>query len=275
MDYKCVYSLWTAPSGDIRNKALNWVSPKAHLYSWVLSVNTSAKHFKEVELVTDELGKKILIDELKLPFTSVKVVLDEYIEYKDFWAFGKIIAYMIQDKPFIHLDADAFLWKGLPEKLKGADVFTQNIEDEDWFKSAYLGEIKHIENKKNFYKVESWGMANYANCCGIFGGSNISLIKAYTKEVLNFIKQNKKAFKDITNKGSYCIVFEQYILACVCEILNVEMTYLERNIDKEALAKHSYTHIWGEKKDITLEKTLENIIKKEFNSQYKKIKYGI
>lgn len=274
MDYKIVYSLWTAPSGDITKHATNWISSKAHLYSWVLSVNKMKEFHKEIELVTDDLGKKILVDTLELPFTSVKVELNNIEEYKDFWALGKIIAYSLQDKPFLHMDADAFFWKGIPKVLNNKEIFAQNIEDDNWFREAYLPAINHLNNQKDFKKPSTWGLTNYAACCGIFGGTDIKTIKKYSKEAFNFIKNNKKVFKNITDKGSYCIIFEQYLLATVCKNLNKDIYYLEKYLDKEKLSKHNYTHIWGEKKSNYTENILGNIVKRDYPKQYEIINNG-
>ena len=60
---KVVFSLWTKPdNGDILKSATNWYRPDFMLYSWVLAVHYAKKWFKEVELVTDNHGKYILVD---------------------------------------------------------------------------------------------------------------------------------------------------------------------------------------------------------------------
>ena len=275
MDYKWVYSLWTEPSGDIRTKALNWVSPKAHLYSWVLSVMKAKEFTEELELVTDDLGVEILINDLELPFTSVKNILNGYSEYKDFWAFGKIKAYEIQDKPFIHMDADAFLWNGIPDKIKNKEVFAQNIEDKEWFKDAYKSQINHLESKNSFNKTDSWGEVEYAYCTGLFGGTDIDFINKYAKEAISFLDRNKEVFKDIDNKGCYCVIFEQYLLACAAKKENKNVYCLEKDLNKDNLALHRYTHIWGEKKNKDIEKILGDIVKRDYPKQYKIIaNYG-
>ena len=52
----------------------------------------------------------ILINKLELPYTDVKVVLDDLNDYdRDLYALGKVYAYGIQEEPFIHVDADIYM----------------------------------------------------------------------------------------------------------------------------------------------------------------------
>jgi hypothetical protein len=265
---KIVYSLWTKPNkdkGTILEHAVNWYSPKAHLMSLALSVNKSAEHFKEVELVTDSEGWKV-ISKLNLPFTSVKTILDDIPEaYYGFWSLGKIYAYAAQDKPFVHLDNDAILWDGLPEWAKEADIFVQNTEDKGWFEHSYLPEINHA-NKVLRHFPPNWGISKEAYCLGIFGGTDLETIQEYTKEALKFVfhKYNKYGWDSIENKGSYCIVFEQYIMTCIAEHRKVDVTYFDKYLDKQKLESYGYTHIWGAKKDKSIEPLLQKSLLKHY-----------
>lgn len=107
---KAVYAYYSKPFGsiDIRKAPSYWVLSYVEYIMLAFSVMQSNKYFGSTELVCDKFGKKILIDEFKLPFTHVKVDLD-YCELKPrFWAAGKIHAYTkSQDEPFIMVDNDA------------------------------------------------------------------------------------------------------------------------------------------------------------------------
>jgi len=70
---KVVYSHWSKPSKD---EYVGFNSKQAFKNCAELSVLHSRKWFSKVELVTDRKGYKFLIEELKLPFTDVKVELD-------------------------------------------------------------------------------------------------------------------------------------------------------------------------------------------------------
>lgn len=88
----------------------------------------ASKHFDEVELVTDSVSW-IEIEKLRLPFTSVKTTLDNIPDtFKGFWALGKLYAYAVQDKPFIHIDNDVILWEKLPDWALNAPLLVQQEE---------------------------------------------------------------------------------------------------------------------------------------------------
>ena len=259
-----MYSLWTKPSGNILTNATNWYSPKAQMACLALSVIISKRFFSEVELVTDSEGWEI-IESLNLPLTSVRTILDKIPEYHSgFWALGKIHAYKAQNQPFVHLDNDAILWKGLPKWVLSAPVFVQNTEDKDWFHRVYSPEIKHA-NKVLSYFPKNWGVTKEAYCTGIFGGTDLSFIQNYCDEALKFInhKYNQNAWKTIENKGSYCIIFEQYILACLAQYYKKDTVFFDKFLDKNRLRDLGYTHIWGGKKDKTLEAILLKRLQKE------------
>lgn len=268
---KAVYSLWSKPCGDLRHAATNWLSPQMHLNSWIISVNKSLELFDKVELVTDDQGYSILVEQLKLPFTKVSLGLNSLDNYdKDFWALGKIKAYQEQNEPFIHLDDDAILMKHLPNWYYESPIFAQNPEGDEWFTSAYGGEIDHI-NANFSYKPISWGYANYAPCMGIFGGSDIDLIQFYCDEVFKFMDNGQ--WETISNKGSYCIIFEQYLAACCVEYQRKQFTWLTYpSIDKQQMEDMGYIHIWGAKIENKMELALATIAEKEYNDYYTRMK---
>lgn len=246
---KIVYSLWTKPSGNILTDAANWHSPKAQLACLALSVEVSKRFFSEIELVTDSEGWEVL-RQLNLPFTSVKTILDEIQEHQnEFWSLGKIYAYRLQDKSFVHLDNDAILWGGLPDWALRAPLFVQNTEDKDWFESAYRSEVNHASKVLDYFP-KNWEVTNEAFCAGIFGGTDIGFIQRYCKEALKFLnhKRNAKGWQGIENKGTYCIIFEQYIMACLAQYYNIDTVFFDKYLDRKRLKHLGYTHIWGAKR---------------------------
>jgi hypothetical protein len=270
---KVVFSFWNT-TGNVLVKATNWYNPKFHLYSWVLAVNEAAKHFDEVELVTDSISIP-LFEKLNLPFTSIRTDLDELKDYdKGFWALGKIKAYQIQDKPFIHIDNDVILTKPLSDTFLNADFFCQNPEDGGWFESAYLNEINVINSRASYFP-KSWGKVNHADCMGIYGTNNMEFNQEYCKQAFELIDNNKEFWEDITNKGSYCIIFEQYIVACVANQMGIKTTYMTNLMDKEVMTEMGYVHIWGGKKERKWFKHIKKIVKKEYPGEYGIINYLI
>jgi hypothetical protein len=96
---KIIQSFWTKPflqSPDLQDSRMNggWPARKYNYFSWALSCLQLCRYYQNVELVTDDLGKFILIEKLKLPYTSVKTELNRINDYNaGLWALGKICAY--------------------------------------------------------------------------------------------------------------------------------------------------------------------------------------
>jgi hypothetical protein len=113
---RAVWSFWSKPS-QVRGN-IGWYSDLHHLLAWGLSLRTARRHYPETVLITDRPGKELLVDQLGLPFVYVSTELDRLTDVDPgWWALGKLVAYSIQDQPFIHIDSDAFLWKALPRWL--------------------------------------------------------------------------------------------------------------------------------------------------------------
>src|SRR5690606_6540607 len=87
------------------------------------------KYYDEVELYTDDYGKKLLIDKLKLPYNRVVLALNDLDSYDTFlWTIGKIYTYMLQQDPFIHVDSDIFIWGRFRNDLETAPLIAQDME---------------------------------------------------------------------------------------------------------------------------------------------------
>jgi len=111
-----IQSFWTKPLLEVKNNSFSlksnagWYNCHLNFISWTYSCLTLIKHYKNLTLYTDKFGKIILIDLLNLPYTNVEVKLDVLKNYNsDLWALGKLYTYSIQNKPFIHVDADIYI----------------------------------------------------------------------------------------------------------------------------------------------------------------------
>ena len=121
---RAVWSFWSRPF-QAQKHAL-WRTPMHHLLAWGLSVQKAGKYYPETVLVTDTAGKRLLVDQLGIPFRHVSTELDRLRDIDPAWfSLGKLVAYSIQDQPFVHLDADVFLWKPLPGHVTQAAVLAQ------------------------------------------------------------------------------------------------------------------------------------------------------
>jgi hypothetical protein len=267
---KAIFSYWPT-TDDPRLAATNWCDPRFHLYSWVLAVMHAKKWFKEVELVTDSAGEELFTKILKLPFSSISTALDEISDYdKGFWALGKVKAYEIQPRPFIHLDSDAILYAPFSPAVLSAPLLGQNREDNDWFDKAYGAEIDWL-NEHAAFLPESWGKTREAVCMGIYGCSDMDFNKEYCRQVFQLLDGNMEFWKTIQNKGSYCVVFEQYLASCVAAQMGRSFHYLADPFDGRTLEKIGYIHIWGGKKSVEWLRLVERLVYSNYHNFYRAI----
>ena len=85
---KAIYSHWNT---EIGSNGYNNFHDFATMMA--LSVLNSKKHFQEVNLVTNSLYAKILIDELELPFDNVSTSHDRFDDLPKWqWGYAKLAA---------------------------------------------------------------------------------------------------------------------------------------------------------------------------------------
>ncbi len=205
---KIVQSFWSTPLfQELGGKKLHqysgrWLHWRYHLMSWALSCLKLREFYPEVCLVTDKIGKELLIDQMQLPYTEVQVRLDEINSYDpNLWALGKIYTYRIQKEPFLHVDADVFTWKKFDEDLLKAPLIAQSEEqDFDSFYLPILEDIyQHCSSVPSIlrtYCPPAGKSVNGANA-GIFGGQNLDFFQDYTQRIFAFIDSNQKELKQV------------------------------------------------------------------------------
>lgn len=272
MIQKAVFSFWTKPNADIW-KQDRWLYPDYAWYSWVVAVNCAKQWFDKVELVTDQAGGNILTEWLGLKFDSVRTDLEELSIDNNFWSYGKIKAYQIQEEPFIHLDFDVFLFKSLPENLLKSKIIVQNIEDTLYFEKWYQNYVDIISEFPKLPKCWS-DKVKHASCMGVFGVNDLSIIDTYYHQVneLLFSSENSVYWNTIQNKESYCIIFEQFLLDCVAKDLNIDINYLNETYNPKRFRELGYLHIMGYKNDQGYYERIRHVVENNFPKQAKIIK---
>ena len=222
---KAVFSFWSLP-------AIRWTESvyktKGGFYnryyleqSWILSVNLAKKWFEKVELITDTVWKEWLVDKLGLEFDSVIIAFDwlENTVHHECRSYGKLIAYSLQNEPFIHIDYDMYLEKPLPEDVINSPICGQFYENAWW--DLYQTCLKYIDKNQGVFKFPKelthymvWDMKkSRALNMWFFGWHNIDLIHKYTEVAMKFIADNKEVlFEQPDARISDWNVFnEQYI----------------------------------------------------------------
>jgi hypothetical protein len=199
---KIVQTYWSKPSkGNNEGHAENrhsggWLSAPYHWMSWALSCHSFRRFYDEVELYTDAEGKALLIDTLQLPYTKVHVVMDRLNHLPALlWAAPKILTYALQRAPFIHADADVYIWKELDHNTTTSPLLAQGMEDNEAY---YNGLLDQLEQQGLWMPPEMKGIPRTAQGLttinvGVFGGSDLHFIHAYCKNLLRFYVFNREA----------------------------------------------------------------------------------
>jgi hypothetical protein len=217
---KIVQTLWTKPSEQNNKTIFNrftggWNSTMNYYCALAYSCLSIKKFYPELELVTDYNGKELLIDKLKLPYSSY-TIFPEFIDEipSSLWALVKVYSYSIQQEPFLHIDNDVFLWGKFPSELMKQGLIVQNLETlTDIYDEAlnymhnHLNKLPHFIKKREQYEENSFQSIN----AGIFGGNDISFIKQYTDEVFKVFNDNLKKTKNLKKNGLFNIILEQMI----------------------------------------------------------------
>jgi hypothetical protein len=196
--------------------------------SCALSVETARKHFARTKLVTDAAGMAMLVDGVGIAFDDVRLDLSEIEEFDPVWRIlGKIQAYRTQDEPFVHIDNDVFLWKGLPERVVRADVLAQNPEHftdaSDYYRLAQLEVIRHypygwlpkeIEWCRSLYGVHQRSLNT-----GIYGGHRVDFIRYCAELLFEMLEHrgNREAFEGIADKSRMAGLLEMFLPAACLE----------------------------------------------------------
>jgi hypothetical protein len=265
---RAVWSFWSEPFRE--HKGYLWREPQHHLLAWGLSLMLARKHFAETLLVTDTPGKAMLMDELGLQFDQVSTELDRLRSIDPgWWALGKLVAYSLQDRPFLHLDADVFLWKALPASLTSAPVFAQCPEQHPHLDSAWYGP-RAIERLFDRHKLSlpvewRWASSRITHSfreenCGILGANRVDFIRHYAQTAIRVVSDTAHgaAWAELPDKSGLNGLIEQFLLgACVdyhridprSVYRGVTMRYLfsswSEAFNPRASARAGYTHLLG------------------------------
>jgi len=256
---RIVQTFWTARQDPLRH-GYGWPHAEYNLMSWALSCLSLRQHYDEVVLYTDSAGKHVLIDELRLPYTDVQVVYDDFECLPHHWALSKVKTYSMQSEPFLHVDGDIYVSRPLPESALTAPLVAQNREVGTIYYRNMLQRIlshsslslpDYVEQSIHEESVASYNM-------GFFGGTDIPFIRRYCNEVFHFFALN--GMNDMENKNSAVgcnVFFEQILFALfadkeqreVASVLGREMRdngYSRSEFcDLRHFHRHTFHHLLG------------------------------
>lgn len=279
---KIIQSFWST-NEKIEETNFGWLTPKFNAISWTLSSLLLSK-FYEVTLYTDIQGNDFLINNLNLPYKEVHIILDELNTYhKNFWALPKIKSYTVQNKPFLHIDGDVFIWEPFPEHILKGDIISQNLEvTTEYYQEAWdeiSNHLDYIPAEINSYIAKT---NNYACNMGIFGGNDIDFIQKYASKSFEFAEKNKSLPEKVFG-GNFNVFFEQVLLYEMMAGNNKESSFLIEDIpsDNEYVGygnfdevpfKRTYLHLLGNyKRNVQVCKIMEIYLVVNFPEYFRRI----
>lgn len=225
---RIIQSAWACNKPSLLTTSLGWLSPEYNLMSWALSCLQLKKYYPELVLYCDNVSAKMLVDTLKLPYSDVVCNLDSLnIYHPQLWALPKISAYSQQEKPFLHVDGDVFIWKEFENSLLKGGLIAQNMEAAtDYYEKIMIS----LESALNYFPEEICEERKsrkqiLAYNAGIFGGRDISFFKEYTEKAFDFVGKNILNLSKI-NVSNFNIFFEQYLFYCLIKKYNKEVKVL-------------------------------------------------
>lgn len=194
---KVVQSFFTNTQ-DLQALDGGYFNTKYHLMGWALSACLLKKHHERVELLTDSFGKQLLVDELGLPYTSVKTIFDDFEtekQYEEFWLLKKVYGHTQQNEPFIFLDGDAFMFQPFEPILSDSPLIAQNINKKSirFYTDCVRSMVKTFDFVPDYLRnpFEQDGYV-YGCCTGVTGGADTDFYKHLYQEIVAFLDQNKR-----------------------------------------------------------------------------------
>jgi hypothetical protein len=281
---RAVWSFWSKPFLDHYHS--NWLDDAHHLMSWALSVQTARRHFPETMLVTDQAGADMLIEKLGLRFDQVSTALDALAGSDPGWfALGKLYAYRMQDRPFLHIDGDAYLWKPLPAHVREAELIVQYPEAPLLDFGYHPEDIDALIGSGGGWLPAAWrwyrssGRAEVALNCGVMGGHGLELIRSYADSAILMVEhpRNRPGWSRVNPAAGFNHHVEQYFLGAHVAYHGAHRPALaaeprlaslfesaDAAKDEANAARIGFTHIHGgSKSNLELMRRLESRVRRD------------
>lgn len=287
---RAIWSFWSSPY--YAGRGWRWREPIHHHLAWGLSLRLAQAHYPDTVLITDSPGKALLVGKLGLSFRHVSTELDRLRDADPaLWALGKLVAYSLQDQPFVHLDSDVFLWQPLPARITSAPVLAQHPERPDsWgpqvVEDAFARAGLTLPPEWQWTRSHPGHRFRQANC-GILGGTNTGFIQCYARLALDLALNpaHSAAWAAIADRERLNFTLEQFLLwACLdfhrfdpgSPHRGVYLRYLFPSLsaayDPGEAAHLGFTHLLGPaaKQDTRVTDRLEARVRREIPTFYRR-----
>jgi len=275
-------SLWSTPlfANSIDGKDI-----ENNLACWSLSVALAKKHFSSVELYTDEVGYKMLVEHLKLDFDNVKVVLDDALQYVNprLWAAGKLVALTHAEPPFVHIDHDHFQLTPFELEFKDIIAFSPQVFPAT---HLYFDVVKYL--KQFNFKTRPEEDADLADRigfkavnCGIIGFNHAEVRDIFITRAWDFINRIQSVPEYINYGGGvqmseFSCLFEQWMLGLVIKLYTYDIKYQVESLNRADQKRAKVYHPWGPMKQTEeAQKFIRDLLIKHFPAYFLNFKKNI
>lgn len=228
---KIVHTFWIDEGKDPFKDSFGWCSAQYHVISWALSCLQLHQFYDNIELITDQKGKELLIDQLKLPYKKVRTSLENlhFNDVPSLWVTKKIYSYTLHEEPFLNVDGDVYIFETFPDDLFSGQLIAQNIEQGfDYYKEL----VDLVENTFDF--MPSFFSTPYnqdktlnGSNAGIIGGQHFGFFKLYFENVKAFVDLNKTKINQLPDAliSNFNAVVEQFIFYRLSQELEIPIRY--------------------------------------------------
>jgi hypothetical protein len=250
---RAVFSYFNAEESFTNKAGFNSFSD--FLYTMALATDLAGRHFKEVEIVTNSWGQMVLkfagiqATEYSTALNSIKGIS------RWFWAYGKLVAYTQQTKPFVHLDNDVFLWRPLPDRILNAQLCFQSKETMSMPIYNWYNVLRPCWDKAAIQPqpIKNNSVTDFVYNCGICGGHDLEFFKEWiccSGEYILSPENQYVLFEEFRNMLMHQNLWhEQYFGSALVKAQNkrgvVELLTDDISAQSWTANNKTYTHLWG------------------------------
>jgi hypothetical protein len=268
---KLIYSLYIGNNKERNGSFCGYRSSDDLLDSLLLSSTVSSRHFTACEIYCDTAAKQLIeADGRHFPFTDMIVCFDELDNWLDNhnWAYPKVMAYGMQDEPFVHLDFDAIISDGLPPGLADKKIIFQQKEKFDLHNFGFYNSVYNDAQRAGILPPEISYNPGYAMNMGIFGCPDpecIPLVKTYAGCVKKYVDVQQQKMNVLLYKNEQPMLFEQLFIVNFLQEAGLKDgvdfdTFIDDNFKNKFLPQYRFAHFLRAFKKSD---TVVNAIKKE------------
>lgn len=217
----------------------------------ILSAITWKKNNGKIKMYTDLIGynyykKHNLLDVWDEFDIETLPNFKQNINYKEYWAAGKIIALANETNPVCVMDTDFMCKVDISKKIEDFDTIV-GIHPENMLEWVYPPkEELYTPPDYSFNKAFDWDVLATNGAFVYFG--DVKLKDFYCGEALRFMINN---YKETERRVSQMCFAEQRLLSMVGTLYEKDIKYFKESVwDLYEDGQEEFTHIWGTKEEI-------------------------